>query len=489
MTIFTLPPVAGPFIQSLRSIGYSIESAVADLIDNSISAKASSIEIFTEWRNANPILAIFDDGEGMTPKGVRLAMQLGAIGPEDMRAADDLGRFGMGLKTASFSQCKQLTLISRANASELWYGLRWDLDVIETENKWIIEVITSKDCVDYLSAIGYEYEKGTAAIWSNFDKAIDPTAVSGERDYDRRISSLVDHLSMTFHRFIKGNDVSKKINLRLNNKQINGMDPFAIMPEANKQASTLLSDETLRLEHCTIKIKAYILPHPSSMTHTFAEKVSFNSDHHAGQGLYIYRGGRLLASGGWYRLARASEANKLARIQIDFGNDADHLWCIDVKKSRVELPASLREQLRRVIGQCSKKSSSTFTRRAKMPSIDLEPVWQRVYDRDKERVQYILNRRHSALSAMMVDDSQIKSALISLIEAALPIELIKNDISATNIKFEQDSRDLLRQSLVLAKKLFEAGISSEIILNALVNDSNIGLTEEQADAIIKKLRD
>ena len=489
MDRISLPPVAGPFVQSLRSIGYSIESAIADVIDNSISAQATTINVFTEWRNSDPIMAVMDNGHGMTPSQAQDAMQLGAVGPKDSRSSDDLGRFGMGLKTASFSQCKKLTLISRTADSDCWHGLRWDLDLVEKENAWLVEVIDPVSCVESLNEIGFLHPTGTAVIWNTFDRAIDPTAASGERDYDRRIKALIDHLALTFHRFIRGQGVPRKVSLRLNNRLIEAKDPFAIKPEPDKQASTLLSNESIRLGACSVRIKAYLLPHPTSFSHSFANRVSPSGDHHAGQGIYIYRAGRLIASGGWHRLTRASEANKLARIQVEFSNDADSLWRLDVRKSRVDLPSSLREQLRRVITQCSKKSSTTFTRRAKMPSVDLEPVWQRVYDRDKSRVQYILNRSHPALAEMLQDIScyETKGALISLIEAALPVELIKNDMSTTSVKMQQEPGDLIDQCRDLANELFKAGIDKELIQKALVNDSNIGLTSDQADKIVSKL--
>lgn len=489
MDTLPLPPVAGPFVQSLRNIGYSLESAVADVIDNAISAKATTVDIFTEWRNSDPVLALMDDGHGMTPKETQAAMQLGAVGPADARSNEDLGRFGMGLKTASFSQCKKLTLISRTANCDRWYGLRWDLDLVERKNKWLVQVIDPISCQEILNVIGFPYSKGTAVIWNTFDRAIDPTAASGERDYDRRIATLIDHVAITFHRFITGGEVSRRVNLRLNRKSIEAKDPFATKPEPNRQASVLLSDELIRLGTCSVRIRAYLLPHPTSFSHAFANKVSQGGDHHAGQGIYIYRARRLIVSGGWHKLARSSEANKLARIQVDFGNDADSLWRIDVRKSRVDLPSSLREQLRRVISQCAKKSSTTFTRRAKMPSIDIEPVWQRVYDRQKSRVHYVLNQKHSALSEMLLDigDPHTKNALLTLIESSLPVELIKNDMSATSIKLLQEPSDLIKQCEELAKQLFKAGIDQELIYKALVNDSNIGLTSDQAEKVVSKV--
>lgn len=490
METISLPPIAGPFIQSLRSVGYSIESAIADLVDNSVSAKATEVEIFTEWKNGNPILAIMDNGLGMTPDELQKAMQLGSISPIDERDKDDLGRFGMGLKTASFSQCKKLTVISRANSTDQWYGISWDLDLVEKENQWIAEVVSTKDCEQYLNYVNFKYSLGTVVIWNKIDRAIDLTAANSEKNFTSRIKNVVDHLALTFHRFIETDNVPRKVNLYINNQRIKARDPFAIHPEPDKQGSIILSEEPFKIADQQIGIKAFILPHPSNMSHIFAHKVSLNGDHYAGQGLYIYRAGRLIVSGGWYRLAKSSEANKLARIQLDFGNDADHLWHIDVKKSRVNLPESLRDQLRRVIQLCADKSSTTFTRRAKMASIDNHPVWQRIFDREKKRIFYTLNREHPILSNILtnIPNGQQRTALVSLIETALPVELIKNDLSAVNIRLERNNDDILIQGYELINKLISAGIDVDIIIKSLENDRNINLSREQLDNIIHKVR-
>lgn len=490
MDTVSLPPVAGPFIQSLRSVGYSLESAIADLVDNSISAQAKSIEIFTEWCHGNPILAVMDNGTGMLPEAIQKAMQLGAINPNHTREKNDLGRFGMGLKTASFSQCKKLTLISRTNENDNWYGIRWDLDLVEKTNEWLAQIIPYDTCKAHLDKVRFPHTTGTAVIWSDFDRAIDPTSIKNERDYNRRIINLFDHLSLIFHRFINNDGVSQKVTLSLNSNVIKGMDPFAINPEPDQHASTLLSHQNLNVGQSTIQVKAYILPHPSKMSYAFARKVSNKGDHHPGQGIYIYRSGRLIVAGGWQKLAKASEANKLARISVEFDNEADHLWCLDVKKSRVELPELLRDQLKRIILQCSAKSSNTFTRRAKMQSFDVDPVWHREFDRDKQYVVYRLNRTHSLLAEMVarIESSEIKSALLTLIEQALPLELIKNDVAALNIKLVQETENsnLLIQQLI--KELLTAGFSSNAIYNTLLNDGNFTLATEEIEHLIKNVK-
>jgi len=472
-----LPPLAGPFIESLRSIGYSLPSAVADVVDNAISAKATQIDVVTDWCAGKPYMAIFDNGEGMAKSGVRKSMQLGAIGPSDEREATDLGRFGMGLKTASFSQCQELTLISRAITSKEWYGVRWDLKKVEQQNEWLADVISPEECENELNKMGFLHDIGSLVLWREFDGAKDVTAINQEKDYDRSIGSLVDHLSLTFHRYLSGNGVPKKISLKLNGSYISPMDPFALHPEQGKPGSTILSEEKIRLGDNVIQIRAYQIPHPMQMSHDFAGRVSLSGNHHAAQGIYIYRSGRLISSGGWFKLAKASEANKLARIQVEFENSTDELWKIDVKKSRVELPSSLREQLRRIVKQCSSKSSSTFKKRAKMPTFDSDPVWDRVYDRERERVSYSINKKNALLSKILksIADSSTRSSLITLLEQGLPLELIKNDISASAISIGLSPEEKLENCQQMIEEFLGAGIDKDIIATSLSGDSNIGL--------------
>src|SRR5947209_1369949 len=102
-------PEASSMIETFRAIGYSIQSAVADIVDNSISAGAKNIRINFEWKGANTWLAIKDDGIGMDNDELIQAMKPGSRNPNEERSAKDLGRFGLGLKTASFSQCRILS--------------------------------------------------------------------------------------------------------------------------------------------------------------------------------------------------------------------------------------------------------------------------------------------------------------------------------------------------------------------------------------------
>ncbi|GMG86264.1 ATP-binding protein [Biformimicrobium ophioploci] len=488
MEPLALPPVAGPFVESLRSIGYSLESAVADVIDNSISANAKVIEVDTRWASGNPYLMISDNGHGMDESGLQSAMQLGSIGPSTRRNKTDLGRFGMGLKTASFSQCKKLTVISRMKTNTPWKGICWDLDFVEKKNEWLAQKLSEGEVKRKLEALNFSFEQGTAVIWNRFDKIIDLTAPHAEKDYERSIRSLKEHLALTYHRFLKGENSHGKISLRVNGREVDAKDPFALYPPDKCSSSTLLTNEIIRLGEKNILVKAYQIPHPSQMPHDFQQRVSPGGNHHLGQGIYIYRAGRLISAGGWMRLAKASEANKLARIHVEFENDADDIWKIDVKKSRVELPSSLREQLRRVVSACSLKSSRTFTRRAKMKSTDKSPVWDRYFDRERERVLYKLNTKHPALSTVFAEmPERYSKTLINLLEQTLPLELIKNDISATNIEVGQANSDLQKNVAELANQFHLSGFSKDIVRESILGDGNIAINAKTLEEILNNI--
>src|SRR4051794_19578967 len=149
-----LPPSAACLSASMRDLGYSLEAAVADLIDNSISAEATAMNIFCEPSAAEPILVIIDDGGGMDVAELLIAMRHGAANPREERSPRDLGRFGLGLKTASFSQCRSLTVVSAKNG--VLAGAEWNLDIIDAADDWILRVLEDEDIqtLPYVDRLG-----------------------------------------------------------------------------------------------------------------------------------------------------------------------------------------------------------------------------------------------------------------------------------------------------------------------------------------------
>ena len=126
------PPKASAMMEALRGLGYSTATALADIVDNSISAGASEVRLHFDWDGYDSRISILDNGRGMSDSELEAAMTLGTINPLDKRAHTDLGRFGLGLKTASFSQCRSLTVASKREGGPL-VCLRWDLDAIASD--------------------------------------------------------------------------------------------------------------------------------------------------------------------------------------------------------------------------------------------------------------------------------------------------------------------------------------------------------------------
>ena len=189
----TVRPNIGNFIDSLREIGYSTEVAVADLIDNSITANCSEIQIYAVTK---PIVsfAILDNGNGMSETELIEAMRLAGKNQHDIRDKNDLGRFGLGLKTASFSQCKKLTVVTKCKGSISCR--QWDLNYIAEKNEWFL--ITPEDYKSFPLYSEFEkLENGTLVIWEEIDKI--PSA-----NFADMIDKLRKHLSLVFHKFLEG---------------------------------------------------------------------------------------------------------------------------------------------------------------------------------------------------------------------------------------------------------------------------------------------
>ena len=333
MSEIDLSPPASSLIESIRSIGYSFPFAVADLIDNSISKDAKKIDISVTRDELNQLtVSITDNGLGMSPKELQIAMSLGGKGPSDTRDSKDMGRFGLGLKTASFSQARVLTVISRALASNDWYGISWDLDQVIRTNKWFASELNASQCIDKLTVVGSPIpEVGTVVVWNSCDRLEEGLQTEDELSLhvNREIENLQKILSLVYHKLLE----KKTTQIYVNGLRLEPMDPFCAHGKDDESRSQLIFEEPVEVNGAKINVRGYLLPHQSRMGGAAREsKISIDGDHVASQGLYLYRVDRLIAWGSWQSIVRKSEANKLARVDISFGNDADELWKLDIKK-------------------------------------------------------------------------------------------------------------------------------------------------------------
>ncbi|MEO0040827.1 MAG: hypothetical protein RL329_275 [Bacteroidota bacterium] len=107
LVVQTLTPSPSIMIENLRSIGYRLETAIADIVDNSITAQAKSIDVQFNWSPEEDASTIYfvDDGIGMTHQAIGEAMRLGTQTQTEPRHSSDLGRFGLGKKGHYLSKC------------------------------------------------------------------------------------------------------------------------------------------------------------------------------------------------------------------------------------------------------------------------------------------------------------------------------------------------------------------------------------------------
>lgn len=335
MKSFELPPYAPTLIESTRAIGYSLEAAVADIIDNSIAAGASKVDLFF-FPVDKEYVAILDNGYGMDDKELTTAMQYGSKNPMDERSKEDLGRFGLGLKTASLSQCKSLTVITKKE--DVLLARRWDIDYVASTGKWTL-LILDKDEILQLPHVEelLKYDSGTVVIWQNLDR-LKAGEINFEQALGRKIDVVRKHLSLVYHRYLAGEAGLNKIELKINNVKIEPMDPFL-----SSKSVQAMDDEILIVRGKRIEVRPYILPHISKMTTDEIKMLGGKEGLRKYQGFYVYRNKRLLVWGTWFRMMRQGEMSKLARVRVDIPNDLDDLWTLDIKKSSAIPPAEVKK--------------------------------------------------------------------------------------------------------------------------------------------------
>lgn len=306
----SVPPYAPMLIESTRAIGYTLESAIADIIDNSASASASCVDIFF-FPVGDAYIAILDNGYGISSEKLDTAMRYGSQNPNEQRAVNDLGRFGLGLKTASLSQCRTLTVVSK-HGKQI-EARRWDIDYVSQTGEWSLLVFETADELDAIPRIDKlrEMESGTLVVWQNLDRL-----KVGELDFNRSMGKKMDivraHLSLVFHRYIIGESELKKMQIKMNGSLIEPTDPFL-----SKRNTQVMADEIMAINGSRVIVRPHILPHIVSLTAGEITALGGKDGLRKSQGFYVYRNKRLLVWGTWFNMMRQGELSKLARVQVD----------------------------------------------------------------------------------------------------------------------------------------------------------------------------
>lgn len=355
---FSVPPSAARLTESLRDIGYDPPAAVADLVDNSISAGASRIEIIVDENDGGPRIIIADDGCGMSANMINEALRFGtrrSYGPAD------LGRYGLGLKTASLSQCRSLTVVSRRRGSELISVRQLDLDIIAKFDEWLVVDPGNTNAVERAKQL-FDEELNTVIVWDNLDRLLpgDPRNAYSRRRILTWRMRVKDHLSMVFHRFLQGTG-DRRIVISIDGEKLMPWNPFATAEPESKELPTLAFELDGGGATGKVSLRRWILPARTQFTRVQEfERASGPLKWNRQQGIHVYRADRLVQWGGWAGLRAVDEHTKLARCALDFGPDLDHVFNINVAKVRVTLPAALKPLLERPIHELCQMAEARY---------------------------------------------------------------------------------------------------------------------------------
>lgn len=344
-------PSAHRLVKSLRDVGYEFVTAVADLIDNSIEAKAKTVWIDVVWEGERSYVTISDNGDGMSLATLKEAMRFGS---ERDYEGEDLGKFGLGLKTASLSQCLRFTVASRSNPGRADVNAYcWDVDHVSATNRWEILPVKTADLHEGVRQ-HLKDTTGTVVIWEQLDRILGyrrPDGESARKQIHAMCRELEDHLAMVFHRFLSGEVRGKRLAIYVNENKVVPWDPFARSEEHTRQIEAKAFRHEGSKGHGDIIVEPFVLPHQSRFSSQEAfSRASGPEKWNKQQGFYIYRADRMIQSGGWCGLRALDEHRKLARIAISFSPKLDDEFKINVAKMRVALPSAMREVIAKAIG-------------------------------------------------------------------------------------------------------------------------------------------
>lgn len=444
--IVNILPNATSLIESMRSIGYSFETAIADIIDNSISAEANVIKIYQRESEGIPYIQIIDNGKGMRDDELIEAMRLGSKNPIDLRKENDLGRFGLGLKSASFSQCRVLTVISKKDNQI--NGYQWDLDLVKETNQFSVRKLSKANIASFVNIEELtELAHGTIVHWKSFDRISESST-----DLSNELANLVikanEHISLIFHRFI-----DEGINISINYEPVIAKDPFL----ENHQGTQELKSKKVFVEGQTIELHPYVLPHFSRLRARDKRKSGKTNEQHRSQGFYLYRSKRLIVWGDYLGLAKKTELGKNVRIRVDIPNSLDYIWEIDVKKSRANVPSKIKKNLLSAISDGENISTKVNTYRGKKEIAKEKAMWQFFTERD-DTFHVEINEENEMYRQFMntLNEEQKKMFLIlsKALAVNVPFQAIYSQIGSGReyVSHEDSTLDTLKEALKSVKE-------------------------------------
>lgn len=481
--IIVKEPPAKTLITGIRAIGYNFSTAVADIIDNSISAKAHHIDIISDVGGGMAYVQFLDNGIGMNYDELVNAMLLGSNREGREECELELGRFGLGLKAASLSQCRIFTVASKVG--DECNAITFDLNLIEDENKWCLRVLEPNEIkvipnIDKL----LEYASGTLVIWQDFDK-IEGGSKKFEDTFREMIAEAKKHVELVFHRYYSSHEIY------FNYRRIEKRDPFLCGSSPRQQTG---HTERLKVNDCYIYVTPYTLPYWNTITDEEKALLGYPKSIHDDQGFYLYRNKRLISWGSWFRMGLKSEQNKLARIQVDIPSTLDSIWMLDVKKSSARIPDVIREELRASVKDSFVRSKKTVRFPGLKEQQAENPVWVRTINMHEKTAIYNINRDNPLVMELFDNlgrgEARLLEILLSQIEVSLPKHSIWNDHTDDTLQIPDRTNTLdseqqiseLSDILAMAKPEDKAGLLDRLFLTEVY--SNL---KGNADYITRRL--
>jgi hypothetical protein len=476
-------------IKSIAEQGYTLETALADLMDNSISANADCIEVITDLQS-NPFrLFLADNGKGMSSDELSNNMRFPSKSPENTRNNDDLGRFGLGLKTASFSQTRCFTVLSREEGKTRYNGLSWDVDYLKEVKEWRIKIPNDEEIeslVNEFESLSSSYlnqtinfKPNTIIIWNGlykYEDYLNPkqrnNALTSEIE-----NNVVDHLSIVFHRFLQRQP--NNLRIRINNQIVEPFNPF---PNRLRKTDPLIPE----FRNETVKLSGFVLPHTSikeskELKNDWTPKNRSLIDM---EGIYVYRADRLILYGGWNSIIKKAPRLQLARLKVEIGNQQDHLFHLNVAKSQIDIPFDLKTAFYRAVIALKQEAQKEFHNYGlrKISSKKIVSKSQLFQKNATNRgVMLVVNEEFHLLKDLRksLDKTQKASLNIILRLANNMINKVRQQDQIELLETDHDSNLSMEEVLLTVKALLSNGLSKEQIRKDILPGLNINISQNE----------
>lgn len=338
-----LPPDPSRLIEGLRDTGYTFDTALADIIDNSVDAKAKRARVWIRMDvDGDVTVTVADDGHGMDEAALLNAMKYGAESKKDKSC---LGKFGLGLKTASTAFCRRLSVITRSDADKAPLKATWDLDHVVDRKQW--EVLLDKPTRDEVSLLDEAADggPGTLVVWEKIDRLLKDYESPGGRPARKALEKIVDefreHAAMVYQRYLDPKDKrARTIEMILNDEPLDAWDPFCgTNPRAETVAKQIVPVDLPDGGSAEFHIRAIVLPRREEFENPGAAKAARLENRN--QGIYVYRENRLIHPADWLDMFSKEPHFSLLRVEFSFDHRLDDAFQVDIKKSRILLKDEL----------------------------------------------------------------------------------------------------------------------------------------------------